>query len=47
MKAIRGMFKMGWFGLIFLVIVMMFGCGGGGGGWSGRQLRQPVDQLVG
>ena len=31
MKAMRGKFRMGWFGLMFLVMVMMFGCGGGGG----------------
>ncbi|HOU49959.1 MAG: hypothetical protein KBG22_00745 [Smithella sp.] len=32
MKTIRGRFKMGWFGLMFLVMVMIFGCGGGGVG---------------
>jgi hypothetical protein len=31
MKAARGKFRMGWYGLLFLASVMMFGCGSGGG----------------
>ena len=30
MKLARRMFRLGWFGLMLLIMVMIFGCGGGG-----------------
>lgn len=49
MKARRGKFRMGWFGLIFLVMMLMFGCGGGdddyGGGGGGGTHLLPFPEL--
>lgn len=45
MKVARGKFRMGWFGLLFLASVMMFGCGGGGGDDDGGGGGSPAPDV--
>ena len=45
MDTARRKFRMGWFGLLLLASVMMFGCGGGGGDEGGGAAPQPAPSV--